>query len=390
MSRSRPGEPGGAGRESVMMVTEAEAIRAGEVPGAEPRKSRRRGARAEHFGARSDTSRSRMAGRIRALDGLRGVSIVLVLLGHLTGTRGFPQWWTPMAGLAHIGVLAFFVLSGFLITSLLMAEQLGTRGISLRRFYLRRLLRIVPVAYVYIGVVAALAAARLTKLAPHDVPFALFFLMDYHPDRAWPLGHLWSLSVEEQFYLLWPPALAFLGPTRARQAICALLLLISLGGMLLEVFLPGRPRLLRFPVGAESVATGCLLALTWGRLKNHGVLASVWFSVALVVAVAAQIHLWNIPRTLPGLGLAINFLLALFVLRCIVRPEQRLTRLLASRVLSTIGTFSYSLYIWQELFLDRMAPSSVFPLNLLMAIATAMASYWLIERPFLNLKASLT
>lgn len=315
---------------------------------------------------------------------------MLVLLGHLTGTKGFPQWWTPMAGLAHIGVLTFFVLSGFLITSLLIEERRRSGAISLRRFYLRRLLRIIPVVYVYIGVVAALAAARLTTLGPHDVPFALLFLMDYHPDRAWPLGHLWSLSVEEQFYLLWPPALAVLGPARARLAIGGLVLLISGGDLLLDRFLPGRPRLVRFPVGAESVATGCLLALTWGRSKNHGVLASAWFSVALVVAVAVQIHLWNISRTLHGLGLAINLLLALLVLRCIVRPEQRLTRLLASRVLSTLGTYSYSLYIWQELFLNRMAPSSVFPLNLLLAVAAAVGSYWLIERPFLDLKASLT
>src|ERR1700753_2781860 len=140
---------------------------------------------------------------IPSLDGLRTISVVLVMLGHLYGTRGYPQdAITRQAGrFAHFGVEVFFVISGLLITTLLLKEREQTGRIDLVNFYLRRTFRIFPAAFFYITVVAIVAH-------PGYLRYAYTYTMCYASQaRPWLLGHLWSLSVEEQFYLLWPAAL---------------------------------------------------------------------------------------------------------------------------------------------------------------------------------------
>src|SRR5580658_9562789 len=96
------------------------------------------------------------AGRIPSVDGLRALSITLVLVGHLRGTRGIGTFELGVGDYAHLGVLVFFVISGFLITSLLLSEQARTGTVSLKRFYARRSLRILPVSYGYIAVIGLL------------------------------------------------------------------------------------------------------------------------------------------------------------------------------------------------------------------------------------------
>ena len=105
-------------------------------------------------------------GRLPGLDGLRGVSILLVLVGHLSLTTGSPRWMEPLAAISTVGVAIFFVLSGYLITTLLIRERARTGQISLRRFYLRRALRIIPASYVYVGFIAVLASLGAATLRP--------------------------------------------------------------------------------------------------------------------------------------------------------------------------------------------------------------------------------
>src|SRR5207249_7673280 len=104
------------------------------------------------------------------------------------------------------GVTVFFVISGFLITGLLMREQGRSGQISLKRFYLRRAFRILPAFYTYILLVMACGALGLVEIKKYDAVWAALFTADYR-EQPWVLGHSWSLAVEEQFYLLWPPAL---------------------------------------------------------------------------------------------------------------------------------------------------------------------------------------
>src|SRR5687767_341370 len=133
-------------------------------------------------------------GRIRSLDGLRAVAILLVLLAHLPHSlAAAPAWTERLAPLGLLGVRVFFVISGFLISSLLFAELEKSGGISLKRFYFRRTLRIFPAFYVYIAAIAVAAALGYVVLLPNDVLAAVTYTTNYHRDRSWYLGHAWSL-----------------------------------------------------------------------------------------------------------------------------------------------------------------------------------------------------
>ena len=139
--------------------------------------------------------------RIPSLDGLRAISITLVLVAHLAGTRNFPlseatgNFW----GLGEFGVRVFFVISGFLITGLLMQELAQEGRIRLGRFYLRRTLRIFPPYYTLLAALGLASVFGAVTLAPHDLLHGATYTSNYYLGRSWFLGHSWSLSVEEQF-----------------------------------------------------------------------------------------------------------------------------------------------------------------------------------------------
>jgi peptidoglycan/LPS O-acetylase OafA/YrhL len=140
----------------------------------------------------------------------------MVLLAHPPEHAAFRCPRPPAACSAgELGVHVFFVISGFLITGLLMEELALSGRISLSRFYLRRTLRIFPAYYAYLAIAFLAAVAGWVQLAPHDLMHGLSYTSNYYPSRSWFLGHTWSLSVEEQFYLLWPALVVLTGPRRA-------------------------------------------------------------------------------------------------------------------------------------------------------------------------------
>ena len=132
--------------------------------------------------------------RIPSLDGVRAISILLVVLGHLAKSRHAPQiFWEYYA---DTGVRIFFVISGFLITTILSKEHTRTSTISLRTFYLRRAYRIFPAAVVFILV---MVVAYWRELRWYNIAAAFLYVANFDYTRPWIFGHLWSLSVEEQF-----------------------------------------------------------------------------------------------------------------------------------------------------------------------------------------------
>jgi peptidoglycan/LPS O-acetylase OafA/YrhL len=244
-----------------------------------------------------------MSRRIPSLDGLRAVSIAMVLVGHAAGTVGFPLRPAPFAW-GHLGVKIFFVISGYLITTLLLDEEARTGGISLGAFYVRRSLRIFPPFVAYAAAIVALERLELVRLRPGDLLAAATYTMNFHADRAWWLGHTWSLSVEEQFYLLWPAVIALLG---ARGGLRVALAAIGLAPLLRVAVFYGWPsqRPLvdqAFPLVFDALATGCALALLrsslWRRREYRRLLGSPAF-VAVPAAVAAA-HLFT-----PSVGLSL-------------------------------------------------------------------------------------
>jgi peptidoglycan/LPS O-acetylase OafA/YrhL len=327
---------------------------------------------------------------IPGLDGLRAISIAFVFVAHLIGTRHFPIALTPSAiKWGEFGVRVFLVISGYLITSILLAELRRNGTISLTRFYFRRTLRLFPASYFLILVVAILAAKHIVALARWDLTFAITYTMNYHEARAWSLGHLWSLAVEEQFYLLWPVTLLILGPRRSVRFLIGLLVIAPF----LRLFSPYVGPAFNFLIWSDALATGCLLAILREDLaanrRYSRLLASRWFFVVPLTALLAAF----IPSTkvewLVGVTL-MNLAIAVSVDWAMRMPLTAVGRFLNWPAVSFVGVLSYSLYLWQQLFLNRASasPYCAFPLNLILAIAMALFSYLIIEAPFLRFRAA--
>jgi len=193
-----------------------------------------------------------------SLDGLRAISIALVLVGHLSGTQGFITLDLGVGDYAHLGVLVFFVISGFLITNLLLSDYARNGSISIKLFYARRSLRILPASYCYLACIFLLWLAGIVHLGRSDLWHAITYTVNYMPNPSWQIGHLWSLSVEEQFYLLWPFAIVTLGPRRAVSVAVVVVLLGPMARSAAWLFLRGTPYLNvpMFPAVADSLAMG--------------------------------------------------------------------------------------------------------------------------------------
>ena len=331
-----------------------------------------------------------------SLDGLRALSILMVLLGHLSGTRGFARIDLGIGNYAHLGVTVFFVISGFLITSLLISEQAETGRISLKLFYFRRTLRIFPASYTYLIVLCALCALGIITVPRVDLICAFTYTMNYLPGHAWQVGHLWSLSVEEQFYLLWPFAFSVLGRRKGIGAAIAVMGIAIFARAGARLFLIGTPYrdLPMFPMVADSLASGCLLALTRTWLEKQRWYLNLFRPLPALAAVAVILILNRLAEyTVVGvLGTSIiNVGIALLIHRSVFTPKDSVGVFLNWRPLAFIGVLSYSLYVWQQLFLNRNSSSwiNAFPQNILFAVAAALASYYMIEKPMLGLRRRL-
>jgi peptidoglycan/LPS O-acetylase OafA/YrhL len=333
------------------------------------------------------------AGRIPSLDGLRAISITMVLLAHLTGTAGLPTKWLPFAW-GRLGVFVFFIISGYLITSLLMKERERTGTISLGKFYFRRTMRIFPAMYVFILAVVVLEKLGVVKLLPGDVLTAATYTMNFHSERAWWLGHTWSLAVEEQFYLIWPAVVVVVGLAGGlRAALGAVVAAPILRVVVFYAWPEQRANVEQaFPFVFDSLATGCALAILrqrlWADRRYRALLESRFFGIVPLVVVAAYTSSPSVGLSLLVGQTVINVGIALCVDWAIRFPESRVGRILNTRPFIWVGTISYSLYLWQQLFLCRDMPAwfTTFPLNIVLAFAAATASFYLVEQPFLRLR----
>ncbi|HEY1993557.1 MAG TPA: acyltransferase [Edaphobacter sp.] len=354
------------------------------------------------------------AHRIPSLDGLRALSIFLVLALHslqrleVNGPISF--LWVGIFNGAT-GVFIFFVISGYLITSLLLREQERRGSISLRGFYFRRAMRILPPLYVYVGVLLLLGVAGRLPIFKLDIISALFFFHDYALSLMWPLEHFWSLSIEEQFYLIWPLLLLYClrrpgaeGRSKASKIAIAIILIAPI--VRVVSFTLARHTVLHNSYGfhfhADSLMFGCLLALVQGtpvfeRLYNF--VTKIWWippaAIVLSDCLSARFqNYWDFPVGMTFCGVAISF----FLLWCVRNPASGVGRILNSRPIAHIGVLSYSIYIWQTLFLNPdnvslFGPSLkllyTLPFSWLAILIVAELSYYVVERPSLRLRNQL-
>lgn len=328
---------------------------------------------------------------IPSLDGLRAISIAFVLLAHLSFTRDFPSFGRDLelARFGTFGVRIFFVISGYLITSLLLKELDSTGTLSLRRFYFRRAMRLFPAAYAMIAVVAA-----LTPVPPADLAAALTYTMNYrfgvNSMPSWNLGHLWSLAVEEQFYLIWPFLLCVLRRRRSVILLLGCLLIAPVARMAMHYRLLVAP--VQFLIYSDALATGCLLSLLreqlWADRRYRQVLGSRWFFVIPALAVGLN---YLRPAYVLLMETVMNIAVAMTIDWAMRNYQSLPGRFLNLGLVRAIGVLSYSLYLWQELFLNRASHSAMcaFPMNITLAAGAAMISYYCVEQPFLRLRARL-
>jgi peptidoglycan/LPS O-acetylase OafA/YrhL len=322
--------------------------------------------------------------RIPSLDGLRAISIALVLIGHMGGTRNAPGFLSLLEIYANFGVRVFFIISGFLITGLLLREHSATGQISLRDFYTRRFFRIFPAAYVYLTVIAITA---WHSLRPHDIAAGFLYLTNYSFPRPWLMGHLWSLAVEEQFYFIWP--LLLLMFFRKRRLIVVLGIALppiiraaffakGLGAVAIENY---------FPAVADALATGCLLAI---MQPDMGSWAGTLYRQRWFVAVPILTVLLPLMPNLTTRGFQIVgvTLMHVGIALCIDNAIRNRYRLLNVAPMIWLGVLSYSLYLWQQPFLNRTLKVwwTAFPVNIIFAFGAASVSFYLVERPFLILR----
>jgi peptidoglycan/LPS O-acetylase OafA/YrhL len=337
-----------------------------------------------------------------AFDGLRAVAVLLVVGAHVQGaplSAGGAGAITPRAG--WLGVDLFFVLSGFLITTLLLEERALHGGISLARFYSRRALRLVP-ALVFFLLVAALGDVALgIPLRDHLASLLLGLtyttnvgVMFGHFDLS--LGHLWSLAMEEQFYLVWPPLLIILGRRLSvrRIGIAALAAAVALAAARFALTPPdARSVDWAFVTRFDSILIGCAAACAPPRLRRLAGSPGP-FPVA-VLAMAALVVL--APTREPvyrGATFAFALATAVVLLGLVgdgARPHRPpvVHALLASMPFVLVGRISYALYLWHRVIEYWVADRGVrhgLALTVAVSMAAAAVSYVLVERPFLRLK----
>jgi len=349
-------------------------------------------------GAIQPTFAPQLPNRIPSLDGLRAVSILLVVAGHSIDGGRFPRLLDLVSHAGNLGVRMFFLISGFLITTLLLKEFDATEHISLKNFYIRRSLRIFPAFYVYAAAIFILGRMGVVNLLPGDMLHGLTYTMNYHLKRAWSLNHIWSLSVEEQFYLLWPMTLLLVEPRRALRIAVATVLVVPLIRVLMYFVFSASPTAMtrHFQAVADALASGCLVAFFYNYLGTIKRYTRVTVSPAFIVVPMLLMLLSGMTYKLsPGLFWILGQTIAnigIFLLldRCVRFPQDWVGHVLNWHPLRLIGMWSYSIYLWQELFLNPIEPTRIsyrFPINIICVFAASIASYYLVEQQFLKLKS---
>jgi peptidoglycan/LPS O-acetylase OafA/YrhL len=327
-----------------------------------------------------------------ALDGVRGVAIAFVVLAHAT----FPI--VPGGGV--VGVHLFFVLSGFLITALLLEEWRATETISLRAFYWRRAVRLLPALIAFLGIFALIALLLGLNDRIQGILIGLTYVSNWARVAGIPLqevGHTWSLAVEEQFYLLWP---------------VVVIIALKLGrGWLTTVVVAGtayafiaRPALYlageawpRIYYGTDLVASSLLLgalgamACSWGWLpdRSRAWRAAGWAAFIALVAATMLVNQHGSPgKTFlalvgwSGVGIAGALLIV-----SVARYEA--LRFLAQPWLVWLGKVSYALYLWHFLVLWHLGSYGILievVIGIPVSLVLAQASMILVERPAMRWK----
>ena len=350
-------------------------------------------------------------GYLPTLDGWRAAAIGLVLVSHGASSirrvlpAGVVGRLGPLEEYGSVGVQLFFALSGFLICARLLDERDRRGRIDLRQFYLRRVFRILPPAFAFLGVAGLLGAAHIIPVFIHSWLVTALCLSNYIRPHAWYLGHFWSLAIEEHFYLLWPGLLVLTVGWR-RGLACSVGLALAVAGWRCVSYKFGwytsyATFEARTDLQADALLWGCAVAFAYvnpgARDRLARLLRPAGWTLALAMLVATAVWTpadWKLRQaTLVGF----RVLAPLVIVGTVLRPNGPVGRLLEWRPLRVMGWLSYSIYLWQQLFMvldGARVPGlrllQAMPWNLLATAGCATASYWVVEQPFIRLGHRLT
>jgi peptidoglycan/LPS O-acetylase OafA/YrhL len=342
---------------------------------------------------------------VPALDGLRAFAIIAVMLFHLD---------RDLVPGGRYGVDLFFVLSGFLITTLLLQEWAAKGSISLVAFYQRRILRLLPAALFFILIYLAINATLGDSGFNGNYPFELavrnaFLASVYVFNWAAAFGanpglgflHFWSLSIEEQFYLIWPVSLLLMLKAGLEPRVTVGFTLAAfITSACVPIFLDGG--LERFYYGTDFRMQGPLAGSLAAQMYVAGMVRPVtvnriWFKSLVILALGGlSASLFYIDDTAFFLFHGGHSLYAaaaaLLVLACVFHEKSALAVVLSNPILTYVGRRSYSLYLWHLLWVDWFAPHELivhFILAFTFSFVSAELSYRLVESPALRLKSRL-
>ncbi len=343
--------------------------------------------------------------KIPSLDGLRAVAVLLVICYHLN---------VPFVPDGR-GVLTFFVLSGFLITWIMLKESEKYGDVSIRNFYVRRVLRIFPAFYVFL--ILQFAAQLITRGNPStsaitDYLSSFSYISNYRialtPQLDHSLRHTWALSVEEQFYLLWPCFfVAFQKDLRRlTYLLIAIIAAVDVYRMVLFFNLHVNEKWLTFAFDCrmDHLLVGCLLAvlLKRGALTRFWTFltARTWLSIIpfglIILSIALRFHYQLAYKYVVGFVVD-PLLTALFLVQVIAMSTTWLWGWLNWRVIRYLGQISYAMFLYHmlanKLVIYLFGQHSLWfhlPAVVMVSALLGAASFHLVERRFLRLKSRFT
>lgn len=293
------------------------------------------------------------AQRIRHVDAWRFIAVSLVIVAHLISMSNFSFLATTVPGISRLGrfgdagVLIFFFISGFVICRGLMEERAAISRISLKAFYVRRAVRILPPLWLYLATLACMGAAGGIKVSVLQIGQSALFLSNSVPEvYPWVLAHTWSLSYEEQFYLIFPILFLVLGFTVRPKILLVMLSFMMLLSIGLRVL--GSDWWAGYLSYMIFMLTGCAAALYWQRLglmcRSLSVRNWLMASILLVLCVGL------LPSPMVAYVKTVLYppLIGLLVLGTPV-SHPRVRAFFHNPLIAYLGKISYTVYLWQQL-----------------------------------------
>jgi peptidoglycan/LPS O-acetylase OafA/YrhL len=330
--------------------------------------------------------------RILHIDAWRFIAVTMVVISHILKFsnpwyRDNLPWFIigRAQELGLFGVKIFFCISGFVICRGLINETKLTGSISMKTFYVRRFLRILPPLFLYIFVLELLSLLGVIEVKPSQLAYAGMFLCNIHIEKCgWLLGHTWSLAYEEQFYVFFPIIFAISSVFGGRKAVLGLT--ISMMAVALAAICAGLNSMVPAIATFSCMLTGCVSAMYWDEIQPlfYRISLSSWCALTTMTSLAGFVIIWPI-----SLGLVVSAVILPASISAMVlstpTKSRRISDFFLNPTVTYLGKISFTIYLWQQLATssDYIKSPWINFLALAGAVVLGIFSYRYLERPLI-------